>query len=289
MSSTYDEKRTMGGFRLRTRPPRGLLRLLLKALGAASVLFLIQLLFLGGMPPSPHGGADGLSKALVVASTSRTEGRAAAWLPQVGRDWEVFYYVVDDPVSAGLTVPGTSGNEAMVYMTFIIDHYHHLPDVVLFHHDHARAWHQEFDSLAEVRTLRAQYVAERGFASTRCLRACENVQPVGGPDEVRPLRDLGRRVSGSSGGGNMPRSAQLASLLHAFLEPNADGVVELPDRIAAPCCAQFAASRAAIRGRSLRWWIGLRQWLKETPLDSYHSGRLIEWTWHIWLGAEPYQ
>jgi len=54
----------------------------------------------------------------------------------------------------------------------------------------------------------------------------------------------------------------------------------------APCCAMFAASRDAIKGRGKDVWWGLREWLVDTTLDSGSAGRILEWTWHVWFGMD---
>lgn len=214
------------------------------------------------------------SKALVIASTSSQPEREVSWIRQVPRDWKVFNYVTDAPTSADLAVPMNKGNEAMVYLTYIVDHYDRLPDVVFFHHSHLKAWHQETDSLSEVRNFRASYIAKKGFASARCLPGCENIIALA-DYSVDPSMFLHYR-----------RDVHLTSLLDEFLDR--EGGERVPKKLAAPCCAQFAASRDAIRRRNREWWIRLRQWLVDTPLSSMDSGRLLEHTWHIWLGEEAY-
>lgn len=214
-----------------------------------------------------------LTKALVVASTGRQLLEDVSWLADVGKDWRIFHYVTDAPLHPDLSVPVAKGNEAMAYLTYIIDHYDHLPDIVLFHHSHRRAWHQAMDSLEEVRRLRPEFVARVGYASTRCLPGCENVIPLApqGISDLQQLHQAGRDV-------------QLSTLLRLFLgkeEP-------LPSTLASPCCAQFAASRAALQRHSQAWWRRLRQWLMDTPVDDAQSGRLLEHTWHVWLGNETY-
>jgi Protein of unknown function (DUF3431) len=159
----------------------------------------------------------------------------------------------------------------MVYLTYIIDNYDSLPDIVFFHHDHAQAWHQQFSSTYELAHFNPLSVLKHGYLSPRCLPGCENIIELSG--DVAPLDDLK----------GTPRHVQIASVLHEFLGE------ELPERIAAPCCAQFAVSREAIRGRSLETWKGLREWLVGTGLDSRSSGRVLEYTWHLWFGMEAVQ
>ncbi|KAL8403105.1 hypothetical protein RB594_008387 [Gaeumannomyces avenae] len=248
----------------------------------ATLLSVIARVFLH-TTTKPSPSPPQLTKALVVASTSKDD---TSWLASIPRregggggdgGWDVFHYVVDAPLSPGLTVPANKGNEAMVYLTYIVAHYDDLPDVVFFRHGHRRAWHQGgHDAAAQVRGLRAAHVAAVGFASARCLPGCENVMTIpGGPGRAVPLARFG--AQGAS------REGMLATLLAEFL---GSGGEEVPRRLAAPCCAQFAASRAAIRARPREWWVRLRDWLLHTPLDSLASGRLMEYTWAIWLGEK---
>lgn len=276
------------------------LAFVVRPLALAVVLTVVVRLFFAGSPGAPKAGSSLLgtkttfSKALVVASTRAQPEKEVGWIKEVPRDWEVFNYVTDAapgtlPPRAGnqqlLSVPANKGNEAMAYLTHIIDHYDKLADVVLFHHSHRKSWHQELDSLTEVRSLRPSYVARKGYASTRCLPGCENVIPLA---DFAADFSLFPRIG---------RDVQLASLLHEFMDNDRranqgvddDAFLSGITKLAAPCCSQFAASRHAIRARSREWWMRLRQWLIDTPLDNRTSGRLLEYTWHIWLGEEPFQ
>ncbi|KAF3763443.1 hypothetical protein M406DRAFT_232130, partial [Cryphonectria parasitica EP155] len=207
---------------------------------------------------------------LVVASTTKDD---RAWLSEIppSLNWTIAHYRVDKPLSPALSVPSAAGNEAMVYLTYIIDNYNALPDIVFFHHAHLQAWHQKLDSLQELARLRPQYILKAGYASTRCLSGCENIVPLEGakPGDWARFPKLDRKT-------------HLATLLHAFLEPEKGE--EVPSRLAAPCCAQFAVSGERIRMRSLDWWVDLRNWLINTPLQSLNSGRLMEHLWHVWFG-----
>lgn len=235
--------------------------------GRVLLFFIVAIVLLRSLYPKLPDQFQ--NKALVLASNQATS-QNAAWLSQVPLDWSIYYYVTDGSAGSALSVPANKGNEAMVYLTYIIDHYETLPEVVFFRHDHYESWHQSFDSIFEISNLRTEYVLEKGYVSSRCLSGCENIMPVSG-DEV----DIGDIHL-------VDRDVQLRTLLATFL----NGTKEIPEKIAAPCCAQFAASSDAIRSRSLAWWMSLRQWLIDTSLSSYHSGRLLEWTWHIWLGEE---
>ncbi|RJE16641.1 hypothetical protein PHISCL_11022, partial [Aspergillus sclerotialis] len=57
-------------------------------------------------------------------------------------EWQKAVYAVDDP-SAPLHPPKNKGHEVMVYLSYIIDHYGNLPDIVAFMHSHQFAWHND--------------------------------------------------------------------------------------------------------------------------------------------------
>lgn len=65
-------------------------------------------------------------KAIVVASTGKEH---TEWIRENFPDWEINIYVVDDQ-SANLTVFKNQGKEASVFLTYLINHYFHLPDIM---------------------------------------------------------------------------------------------------------------------------------------------------------------
>lgn len=220
----------------------------------------------------PAAAPSSISKTLVVASTTRDD---TTWLSSIppALNWAVAHYRVDDPISPELSVPSINGNEAMVYLTYIIDHYNTLPDVIFFHHSHFEAWHQKLNAIEQLERLRTSHVLKVGYASTRCLPGCENIVKLAGgePGEFPKFASLDRKI-------------QLVTLLDAFLEEEKGE--KIPEKIAAPCCAQFAVSREAVQRREREWWVDLRAWVINTPLHSMNSGRLMEHLWHLWFGME---
>lgn len=229
---------------------------------------------------SPQHQPGTISKALVVASTTTED---TTWLSQIppSLNWTINHYRVDAPLTPALSVPSRNGNEAMVYLTYIIDNYAALPDVIFFHHGHPSAWHQKLSSADEVARLRAPYVLKAGYASARCLPGCENVVPLEGGEPATSMAALPL----------LSRRDHLVTLLEKFLEPARFPALEgaVPEQIAAPCCAQFAVSRERVLRRDRDWWVQLREWLIEAPLPSMNSGRLMEHLWHVFFGVEPVQ
>ena len=63
--------------------------------------------------------------------------------------------------------------------------------------------------------------------------------------------------------------------------------IQIPETVAAACCAQFAVSRKQVLQRPREDYVKIRQWIIDTPLDDAHSGRVMEYLWHIIFGKEP--
>jgi len=70
-----------------------------------------------------------------------------------------------------------------------------------------------------------------------------------------------------------------------FLFPN----TTVPHIIAAPCCAQFAASKCQILSRGKEDYERYLDWLysdASADLDDATSGRVFEYLWHVIFGRE---
>lgn len=247
---------------------RGLSFLLRPLLYAVLLTVVVRFIFGGGKPK--------YTKALVVASTQAGAKELADWIAKIRKkEWTIHKYVVDAPESYAkrhnsLTVPVNKGGEAMAYLTYIIDNYDDLPDVIFFRKDKGKPWYQDLASDREVALLRPKYVIKHGFANARCPHECENVILLKG-DPIK-WKDF------SSHGDD----ARISTMLKHFLGPGE----EFPKKISTPSYAQFAASREAIQRRKKEWWIRLRQFLVDTPLSDKEAAKVLAHTWHIWLGQE---
>lgn len=183
------------------------------------------------------------------------------------------------------TPPLNKGREAMAYLTFLITHYSRLPDTIAFLHSHRDGWPvgwhtdaQNYDNVESLRRLRIDYVQKEGYANLRCLHV------PGCPDEIQPFREPR----------DDERKAELAIKdAWSFMFGNDGGSggagVEVPKVIAAACCSQFAVSRDQVLKRPREDYIRFREWLIRTDLEDEHSGRVMEYLWHIYFGRDPVQ
>lgn len=217
------------------------------------------------IPSHQPGSPDTTHKYQKALISGHVASENTTWMITDLPDIELYLYTVDDR-TAPLHPPRNKGREAMVYLTFIIDHYTSLPDIMIFMHAHRRAWHNADvlgnDAVQMIRRLNAERVIREGYMNLRCQWF------PGCPDWIHPLdTDFDTQKK------------EQALLKPAWLElfPG----VDVPETLAQPCCSQFAASRDAVRSIPLEQWTAWRQWLLDTKLDSGLSGRIWEYIWQF--------
>ena len=184
------------------------------------------------------------------------------------------YIVDDDNANRQFRTPMNKGNEAMVYLTYIIDHYEHLPAVSVFAHAHIKSEHTDDvlgGSMVEsLQRLRPSQVQKDGYFNMRC-----NWKPGGCPLYLN-LHDPARSKFGGM---------EQASILKAAWSELFPSSTASPEWASQPYGGQFAASREAIRNVPLKDWVRWRDWLVMTELTDYHSGRVWEYTWQYVLAG----
>ena len=188
------------------------------------------------------------------------------------------YVVDDDDPNNPLRIPKNKGHEAMVYLTYIIDHYDDLPDTVLFFHPHKGTWHNnilnDLNNAVTIRRLSDAHVARKGYFNSRCHHdpGCPDWLHL---DRPKAEWDLIKK--------NEER--YFTSKVWRELHPFGD----LPKAISQPCCAQFAVSRDRILAQPRSEYIRYRDWLLWTKLEDEISGRIMEYTWqYIFTGEAEY-
>jgi hypothetical protein len=221
--------------------------------------------FKAGIPqPSDHR----YSMTVVLGKKKNDD---TTWLDaDLGREVGKAVYIVDDQ-TALLHPPQNKGNEAMVYLTYIIDHYNKLDDITLFMHHHRWTWHNndllDNDSAMIVKQILPQRVIREGYVNLRCQWS------PGCPTWLNPKTD---KLDPEK------EEELLVKLAWPDLFPDSP----LPDNLAQPCCSQFALSRERIRAIPQVEYIRIRDWLISTDLQDKISGRLFEYLWqYFWTGA----
>ncbi|RYP19188.1 hypothetical protein DL765_003503 [Monosporascus sp. GIB2] len=212
---------------------------------------------------------------LVVAAVKADN---TSWIPEHFPFYPTHIYIADDP-TAPLTVEKNIGHESNVYLTYIIDNYHKLPDIVIFLHGRRYQWHNEdplYDGVPPLQKLQIPYIVKHGFATLRCSWL------LGCPLEIKP--DLNADVKWDHPEADQ-RAKTEAIYARAFTELFPGRPV--PDAVGVHCGAQFAVTKERILGTTVEEYKSYRNWLWTTGLTDEFSGRVMEYSWHQILGQPP--
>lgn len=228
------------------------------------------------VPGTAKPPSEPYSRMLVIGRLKQDDiSWVSAELPGLNTS---IYVVDDDDPNARLRIPKNKGHEAMVYLTYIIDHYDELPDTVLFFHPHQGTWHNnvlnDLDTATTIRRLNDAHVARKGYFNARCHHGpgCPDWLHVDRPEAELDLFKKNEERYFTS---------KLWRELHPF--------APLPTAISQPCCAQFAVSRDRIRAHPRSEYIRYRNWLLWTDLEDGVSGRIMEYTWqYIFTGQSEF-
>lgn len=196
-------------------------------------------------------------------------------------------YVADQP-SPENGLPENKGNEALPYLTYLIDNYENLPEVMVFMHGHRSSWHNNAllrrSSPRTVNRLRPEAVLQRGYVNLACdealRRVVEPVPGAAGPSVLDLTREEWEADDGGQSLAGQPAMKQheryTALWEELFPEEHHPAPPSRWDYFAG---GQFAVSREVVelipRGR-LRY---LQDWILHTRLSSKSAGAVFEALW----------
>jgi len=175
-----------------------------------------------------------------------------SWLPTYFGHTPYIIYNRDDPRATHYQ-PNV-GNEALVYLDFILTNYDSLPNATVFIHGHRESWHRH-DIVPMLRYLKWN----APYASLNYERFSSFV-PSG--------RDW----------------PYFESVWPTLFQ---DTLGDMPRHVNRYCCAEFVVSRERILGRSRAFYQRLYDWLRTTRISSRWSGRVMEHSWGLIFG-EPW-
>lgn len=242
------------------KPPR-----LLAVLGTAVLVTMLGTLLLTSSGTAPLFSRYTPSAERMVVVVGRTDDDTE-WLNQLQVPYTL--YVADAPFHQNSPhVP--RGNEAASYLSYIVDNYDTLPEVIAFVHWHQNAWHHDqFDGdlLQMLNNVQWDRVRDRfGYHSLRCEWVPGCIVEI----DTSHINT-----------GRQPEEAYPGAWRNHF----AKWLGPMPDVVGAPCCAQFVVSAKVLRQRPRAFYTDTLKWLAESELSSEVSGRVMEYTWHIIAG-----
>ncbi|KAK3386882.1 hypothetical protein B0H63DRAFT_468534 [Podospora didyma] len=219
---------------------------------------------------------QGYNVELVIAraKTERTD-----WILQELPGISSAVYVVDDSSSTEPTgAPQTNkGNDAIAYLSYIVDNYDALPDIAIFTHAHREGWNNGFlgeRSLEVIKRLNGIRVEREGYVNLRCdwSPGC----PHWISDSEPPSKD-----SKDTSAANEKQAATFRAVW-----PELHPGIPVPSEVGQACCAQFATSRDRILATPRARWNDYRDWLLGTNLTDSESSRVWEYTWQYVLAGK---
>lgn len=183
---------------------------------------------------------------------------------------------VTDNVSAPLHTPANKGHEAMAYLTYIIDQYHTLPPISIFIHGHLLAWHNNImlnsNTSSMLRHLRLDKIHQDGYFNLRC-----HFNP-GCPEHLFPFSTVPHTEKSEE-----PFVKEAWKQVFEIVANDAEAeALYVPRVLAQPCCSQFAVTATRIRAVPREKYRHFRNWILETALTDYMSGRIFEYFWQ-WI------
>ena len=152
------------------------------------------------------------------------------------------------------------GKDVPMYLKYIIDNYHNLPDKILFLHGHQMSYHQDFPSDYIIKNV--DWNSSEYFS----VNSRNSYQEVSSKFSKSENSFTWLRDNWSIFGGELP-----------FPE---DGLFFYPS-------SQFVVSKELITQYKKEFWINLYKWIETSELDSFISSRIIEYTWHYILTKNP--
>jgi hypothetical protein len=215
--------------------------------------------------PKPAGAA--YTRIVIIP---RMKDENVSWIIEEIPDIPTAIYVANDPF-APLHPPRNKGHEVMIYLTYIIDHYENLPDILIFMHAHRHSHHNadllNHDAVQMIRRLSSDHVTRVGYFNMRCQ------WNPGCPEWLHP----------ADARESLERQEEVVlSRSWAELFPSEP----LPRALGQPCCAQFALSRERVQSIPLSRFVFYRDWMLRTPLSDYVSGRIWEYSWQFLFTGE---
>jgi hypothetical protein len=129
------------------------------------------------------------------------------------------------------------------------------------------------DGKKTLQNLRLEYLDQEGYLNLRChwFQGCPSAMNLTSTSDLNPFRE------------NPTASLEqhYASTFHMLFPTR-----PIPPTVGAACCSQFAVTASTIRLHAKDEYVKIRNWLLETEMEDYMSGRVLEYMWHIMFGKE---
>jgi hypothetical protein len=161
-------------------------------------------------------------------------------------------------------IPINKGNEASVYLKYIIDFYNELPEFTFFIHDEEYAWHHSGSIIDKY--IEAKYANKSYY----------NINDIA-PNQFEFLKndDYNKNIFNDKNWWN-----DFLGWYNIFIG-NYVNFDKIDKFKIFRCCAQFLVHRDSIKKLPIDFYQNLYNWIITTDMPNNKSGRFMEWIWHI--------
>jgi len=184
------------------------------------------------------------------------------WVYKLKNINKIYIYDKETPENE-YNIPVNKGNEASVYLKYIIDNYEKLTDFTFFIHDDEYAWHHSSSIIDKY-------------------------------DEAVASNELYYNINDNCILGSIVNNDWYQEILmwyDKYIEeyipmntlPNKDWTKKHRGS------AQFLVHKSLITNLPLKFYENLYEWIITTDMENAKSGRFLEWTWHIFWDIYPNQ
>jgi hypothetical protein len=182
------------------------------------------------------------------------------WVYKLPNINKIYIYDKETPENE-YNIPVNKGNEASVYLKYIVDNYENLADFTFFTHDDEYTWHH-FGSIIDK--------FNEAVASNKLYY------------NINDNCFLGSILSNSW-------YDDILNWYNTYIEkyipmnslPNKDWTQDQRGS------AQFLVHKSLIRKLPIEFYEDLYNWIITTDMTNDKSGRFLEWTWHIFWDIYP--
>lgn len=168
-------------------------------------------------------------------------------------NFKVIIYDKENPLNK-YNIEKNKGNEASVYLKYIIDHYDNLCEYTIFIHCHEFSYHHN-GSIINI------------------INDNKNIHHT--------FTNLNNYILGDME--NLDNSvSDIGIYFRTFIRPSVGPYILYPNFTKGVLgCAQFIVHKNNILNHSKLFYQKLFDWLMETSISNYWSGRFLEWTWDL--------
>jgi len=158
-------------------------------------------------------------------------------------------------------IPVNKGNEASVYLKYIVDNYDNLADFTFFTHDEEFAWHHSGSIIDRF---------DEAVMSNKLYYNINDVAVMGNIRYDRWYKEI---------------LIWYNNYIEKYIPRNT-----LPNQswtLGYRGSAQFLVHKSIITKLPLEFYENLYNWIITTDMPNEKSGRFLEWTWHLFWNIYP--